>query len=203
MPKRSKKIFWCRSSNCPDGFSFTPGAYCKAALCSDVFIHHNCGFSPKTCTIDRDEAGLDDCIWIDSSSPQAKSLKKRDPKRWQGSWLKVPDFPRFQPAVGQPQHRQSSVPESPWILQQKQDQRVPVSNASTTGTSMHGHQVFSLSKRQDASCREAGAPKVTAHLPAGASSAAASSPYRQVEASTSEPERKRKQNLAVDDRAEG
>ena len=171
MPKRSRKIFWCRSSICPDGFNFTPGSYCKAALCSDVSIRHDCGFSPKTCTIDRDEAGLDNCIWIDSTTPHAKSLKKRDPRKWQGSWL--PDFPKFQPVVGQPLNRQSSVPECPWTLQQKQDQRVPLSNASTGGPSVHGHQVVSLSMGQGASRREAGVPKLTAHLPAGASSAAA------------------------------
>ena len=90
----------------------------------DVFTNHYCGFLPKTCTVDRDEAGLDDCVWIDAYSPHAKSLKRRDPKKWQRAWLKVPNVPRFQPVVGQLNRGQGPVPESTSTLQKKQEQHV-------------------------------------------------------------------------------
>ena len=63
---------------------------------------------------------------------------------------------------------------------------------------MHAPPAASLFSRQGASRREAKVSKVTAHLPAGASSAAASNSHRPVMASSSDPERSRKQKFRQD-----
>ena len=191
MPASRKKIYWCRSSSCPDGFGFTPGAYCKAALTPQA-VDHQCGFVPKICTVDRDDAGLDDWVWIDYTSPHAKSLKKNDPKRWAGSWLKVPDVPRFQPVVSQHHNRQCPGPESTQTLQQQQEQRVLPVKARTRDATMRGHPEASLSKVLGASHREAGVAKSEAQLTAGAASVAAGSPDRL------ELDRKRKKQIRQD-----
>lgn len=192
MPAGKKKIYWCRSSSCPDGFGFTPGTYCKAALTRDIFIDHQCGFVPKICTVDRDDPGLDDCVWVDYTSPHAKSLKKDDPKTWGGSWLKVPDVPRFQPVVSQYHNRQCSGPESTQTLQQQQEQCVLPRKARTGNASMRGHPEASLSRVQSAGRRKAEVAKSEAHLTAGAASVAAGSPDRL------ELDRKRKHKLCQD-----